>query len=80
MVLYLTYSEAKRLINCMDRRAAAPFNPNYRWFALYGAKRQPANAVYGVYSKDDMGVMGIFARQRPPEPEHELEAVGEVAN
>lgn len=73
MVLYLTYSQAKRLVNCMDARATAPFNKDYKWFALYGAKYEPAGAVFGIYREDDMGLMGIFARMRPPEPEHELE-------
>lgn len=78
MVLYITYSEAKRLVACMNKPEVPPFSPRYRWFALYGAKRVPANAIYGYYSRDDMGLMGIFARERIPEPEN-LEETAEAA-
>lgn len=79
MVTYLTYSEAKHLVKCMGKSEVPPFSQRYKWFALYGAKRVPADAIHGYYDRDDMGLMGIFARLRPLEPEHELEVIEQPA-
>ncbi len=64
MVQNITYEIAVRLIRCMNEHAPIPADHDYKWFAFYAGKQVPDNTVYGRYSRNEDGILGIIARER----------------
>lgn len=78
MIQNISYWEAVRLIECMDDLAYIPKDRDYAWFAFYAGKQKPSNTVFGLYSRNEDGILGIIAREKVQQVMSEMELVREL--